>query len=526
MISMASVPLWNGCSGNAKPLNNNQVSVTGNYTVSLTNPGNDVVTITGKGSVVVTIDGKTVFPTTPPIDTINPPVEPSTRRGLVFGVNTNHWQDSTKQKQLSATRLYLPIGWAFTPSGFYGQPLKQGQKQYLGLDDYLISMKRANVDVLLCLMQSPDWLNGHNSFGLNTNDFPPVRPGLDKQRPESYREIAGIYAAFAKRYGSKVWPVGSYPIDPAPPRWNGDQVQKYKSGLALVKYIETGNERDVWWKIGTTESDQYMTPQQHAAFAIAVYDSIKASDPNMVVVMAGLTNYDIRYLRGMKSACDALGHKFPADVVNVHHYANVGNLPGVHPPTWLVNQACAPEIDKDATTLATIVAFAKSINLPVWVTEYGYDTNSGSQMAPITLTGRTNEQLQADWNVRSALEQIRFGASRSYVFTMADEPNINGGLFQSCGLLRGESSGYVEKESFRKFVELSNELNGWSFIADQSTTTARVMKFQHPDGRIKYAYWSPSLFLITASVKIDGQTLTATENVKFLNSSNNGSSIK
>lgn len=507
-----------------KPASKPMSTTPATYTVTLSNSGGGF-TITGATNITIAMpDGTVVFKTgTVPIDTTptNPPVDTTTRRGLVFGVNTNHYQDSTKQKQVGGTRLYLPIGWAFTESGFYGQPLKQGQKSFMGLDDYLVSMKRANVDVLLCLMQSPDWLNGHNSFGLNTNDFPPIRPGLDKDNPASYREIAGIYGAFTKRYGSKVWPSGSYRIDPAPPRWNGDPKQVYKSGLGLVKYIETGNERDVWWKIGTPESDQYMTAKQHAAFTIAVYDSIKASDPNMVVVMAGLTNYDIKYLRDMKAACDALGRRFPADVVNVHHYANAGNLLGIHPPTWWVNQACAPELDKDAATLTTIVAFAKSIGLPVWVTEYGYDTNPGSQMAPLPVAGQTNDRLQADWNVRAALEHIRMGAVRSYVFTLADEPNINGGLFQSCGLLRGESLGYAEKQSFGKFVDLGKQLNGWSYLADQSTTTVRVMKFRHPDGRVRFAYWSPTASNTTAPVTIERMNVTATETVQFLNTVTN-----
>jgi len=493
------------------------------YTIKLANG----VTITGATGVTVMLpDGTVVFPVpTNPGDTtvvINPPTDTSAGRSVMFGVNTNHFQKASAQKQMQSVRYYLPIGWVFTEAGFYGQPMKQGQKQYLGVDDYLTDMKSAGVDVILTLMQSPDWLNGHNSFGLNTNDFPPVRPGLDKENPASYREIAGIYGAFAKRYGSRVWPAGSYRIDPAPPRWNGDAKQVYKSGMGLAKIIETGNERDVWWKIGTPESDQYMTPKQHAAFQIAVYDSIKAADPTITVVMSGLTNYDLKYLQEMKAACDALGRKFPADVINVHHYSSTGNLPGVHPPTWPVNSGCAPEMDKDMATLSKIVAFAQSIGLPVWVTEYGYDTAAGSQLAPTASAGLPNERLQAEWNVRSALEHIRLGAVRSYVFTMADEPAAGPGLFQTSGLLRSESTGYAEKPSFGAFVDLNNQLRGFRYMADESTAQIRVMKFRHPDGRIKYAFWSPTATGKVTPSTIAGTNVSVTEFVQFVNVEHHG----
>lgn len=460
--------------------------------------------------------GNVSTPPTPcvcPCDTTTTtPVDTSIGRAILFGVNSNHWQPIDKQTMFQSVRCYSPIGWSFTAAGFYGQPLKQAQKQFLGIDDYLTAMKSANVDVLLCLMQSPDWLNGH-SVGINTNDFPPIRPGLDRETPGSYSEIAGIYKAYAIRYGSRQWPVGSYRIDPAPPRWNGDAPQTFKSGLNLVKHIEVGNEVDRWWKIGTPE---YMTPREHAAFLIAVFDSIKLADPSMMVVMAGLTNYDTKYLVSMKSFCDERGRKFPADVVNVHHYSNNGNVAGAQPPTWLANGGCSPESDRDMVTLSACVAFAKSIGLPCWMTEFGYDHTVGSQMAPQPIGTNTNEQTVAEWNVRSALEIVRLGAVRAYVFTIADEPNPSAGLFQSCGLLKSESMAYAPKLAFTEFVRLNSELAGFKYIADESTAKMRVLKWRHPDGRIKFAYWSPTSTNATFVNTLAGSTVTVTEMVKYM----------
>ena len=122
-------------------------------------------------------------------------------------------------------------------------------------------------------MQSPDWLNGYTA-GWITNDWPPIRPGLDKKDPASWAEIASIYKAFAIRYGSKVHPKGSYKVDPAGPRWNGDLPQQELSGLNLVKTIEVGNEVDRWWS-----PEQALSAEEHAAMLLTCYDAIKSADP-------------------------------------------------------------------------------------------------------------------------------------------------------------------------------------------------------------------------------------------------------
>lgn len=378
-------------------------------------------------------------PVCPPIDTtvvVNPPPDTS---GFMLGVCSNHWQDKVQQIRFNGVRLYLPIGWAWTEKGFYGQPLKQAQKQFLGIDDYLTYMDAHGVDVLLTLHQSPDYLNGYTQ-GINTNDHPPVRPGADLNDPKSYAEIAGAYKAFAIRYGSKVWPKGSYKIDPAMPRWNGDERQVEKSGMNLVKTIEVGNELARWWNPA-----QALTAEQYAAMLMTCYDSIKLADPKIGVVMGGTTNFELPYLKAMHAWFTAHGRPFLSAAINLHHYSSIGNLPGVHPPTWPINGGVNWSEDKDFVTASQVVAWAKTIGLPVWVSEYGFDTQPGSQMYPYALNGKTSEQVQADWLVSTTLEYKRLGVKRCYIFTLADEPNQNAGTFTSSGLLKGESTGYAEK---------------------------------------------------------------------------------
>ena len=397
---------------------------------------------------------------TPPTTTCPPCVCPcdstvvvvppdTTDNGFILGVNSNIWQDKNQQARMQSVRLYAPIGWAWTAKGFYGQPILQGQKQFLGLDDYLSFMKSKDVDVLLCLMQGPGFLNGHEGL---SNEWPPVRPGADKNDPKSYAEIASIYKAFAVRYGSVKHPPGTYKIDPALPRWNGDEIQVEKSGLDLVKTVEIGNEVMRWWA-----PEQALSAEQYAAMLLACYDSIKAADPNMGVVMGGTTNFELPYLKAMNAWFVARGRAFPSKAINAHHYQSTGNLPGVHPPTWPISGGCNWSEDKDFQTASQVVAWAKSIGLPCYITETGFDTQPGSQMYPHTLNGKTSEQVQADWLVSTVLEYKRIGFERVYLFTMADEPNPNAGTFTSSGLLYGESTGYKEKPAMKAVADLCQQ---------------------------------------------------------------------
>ena len=400
----------------------------------------------------------TVIPCPCPCDSTVVVVTPPDTSGFMLGVNTNTWQPKEQQVKMMGVRLYQPIGWIWTEKGFYGQPMKQGQKQFLGLDDYLAYMKSKEVDVLLTLMQSPDFLNGYTQ-GINTNDYPPIRPGADKNDPKSYSEIASIYKAFAIRYGSKVWPKGSYKIDPAPPRWNGDESQVEKSGLNLVKTIEVGNELARWWN-----PEQMLSAEQYAAMLLTCYDSIKVGDPNMIVVMGGTTNFELPYLKAMNDWFKARGRVFPSIAINIHHYQSSGNLPGVHPPNWPVNSGVNWDQDKDFVTASQVVTWARSIGLPTWVSEYGFDTQPGSQLCPYALNGKTAEQLQAEWLVSTTLEYKRIGVERCYIFTLADEPNPNGGTFTSSGLLKGESRGYVEKPAMSAISDLCAALKAKKLV--------------------------------------------------------------
>ena len=87
---------------------------------------------------------------------------------------------------------------------------------------------------------------------------------------------------------------------------------------------------DRWWDVGTPK---YMNATEHAAMLIAVIDAIKRADPNMKIVMAGLTGLDLKYLKDMDAEFKRRGKQWP-DVISCHYYTHEGNKYSVWSPKW------------------------------------------------------------------------------------------------------------------------------------------------------------------------------------------------
>lgn len=372
----------------------------------------------------------------------DPPVVVPPAENLFAGTNTHPWVPLEKLTMFSSVRCYIASGWIWRPNGLFVQPMYQAETEYAhGLDDYFQRAKSLGIDVLPCINQAPDWLNGYTQ-GIGSNDYPPIKKGLERTKAENWKDYADFWYQFVCRYGSVKHPDSELKIDETP-RWNGDIKNVKKSGLGLIKAVEIGNEYDRWWSIGT---DQYLKPEEHAAMLAACYAACKKADPNITVVMAGITGFDLKYLQAMKAAFSAMGLPFQSDAINVHHYSSRFNEAGKWPPTWKNSSACLPADDKDFPTIYKVVEFGRLIGLQTWVTEFGADTRPPSWMH-ITLPGMTDEEAQGHLLVESYKAYKTAGVERCYSFMAADEPGNNGGLWQTCGILRNKESGYAEKPS-------------------------------------------------------------------------------
>jgi len=227
------------------------------------------------------------------------------------------------------------------------------------------------------------------------------------------------------------------------PRWSGDIPNVKKSGLNLISQIEIGNEFDRWWDIGT---ERYLTPKEHAALFSAVIKRVREADPKMKVAMAGLTGFDEKYLLEFLQHLQALGSELP-DIINVHHYSNIGNEFDKWPPTWYISGACMPNEDNEFGMIDSIVSIARSVNRPVWVTEFGCDSRTQSWMhIQGSKYGMSDEQAQGTQIVETYKAYKKAGVSRAFIFMAADEQGQ--GLWQSCGVLTSQNTGYLQKQSY------------------------------------------------------------------------------
>lgn len=434
-------------------------------------------------------------PVISPTDTL--PKNKPTGAGAAINVCGFHWVPMDRLSPFSATRLYISSEWIWRPDGLFVEPIYQAQTADVnGLDTYLIRAKQQGLRVLPCIHQTPKWMVGDADYADGGADQNPARPkNADKTVPSSYAAIAEMYRQFVMRYGSRKHKDGDLHVDKTP-RWKGDVPNEKKSGLNLITHIEVWNEPDKWWKIGTDESEAYMPPREYAAMLSACYDAIKAADPSVLVVMGGLTGADMPYLTEMHRWFEQQGMNFKADVINIHHYSNTANDATGWPPSWSEAGAICPEKDKAFEKIANVVAFAKGIGRPVWVTEFGYDTRPPSPMYASPVGGFTSEQLQAQWLARSYLEYMRKGVDNCFLFNIVDERGAPyGGLYQNSGILYGEGSDktYSPKPAHGVLAQLAAELSGGWLAKDLSKPSYRMLQFNFPDGRQKVVYWSPTM---------------------------------
>lgn len=371
-------------------------------------------------------------------------------RSVFYGANTYPWVPVKKITMFKSFRCYIASGWIWRPGGLFVQPMYQAETQEAsGLDVYFARCRKAGISVLPCINQTPEWFRPENEWS-GSNDYPPIKKGLDRENPASYAEYAEFWYQFVCRYGKVKHADSELRVDTTP-RWNNDIPNKKQSGLNLLDYVEIGNEFDRWWDVGT---EKYLTPKEHAALFAAVIKRVKQADPKMKVVMAGLTGFDVKYLNEFLAHLQAFGSEYP-DVINVHHYSNIGNKYGQWPPTWYFSGACMPHEDLGFDMVDSVLSIAKSINRPVWVTEFGCDSRPQSWMhIDGSKYGMTDEEAQGMQLAEQYKAYRRKGVDRAFMYLACDLPGS--GLWQSCGVLTSEQTGYNQKQSFwpvKKLIE-------------------------------------------------------------------------
>jgi len=362
---------------------------------------------------------------------------------LMAGTNTFHWVPAEKLWFFSAVRVYMAWEWfEAQPGKFRFAPTAKASGDY---DRYLGQLDALGIVPVLCINQSPDWIRGANG----DPDAAPAGGG-DMSLPSSYKYAARMYYQFAARYGDVEIDKKNILVDTTE-RWTNEGKNTNISGLGVVDFIEIWNEPDKWWKRGTTA---YFEPEQYAAMLSACYDGhegrmgdgygVRAADPSINVVMGGISEFDTAYVSRMALwfFIHRKDRKFAADVINYHHYCNADG--GLFKGREF---GISPNSDNIESTLKALKRHSYRVcrNLPVWWSEFGYDTNERAG-SPQYAT----PDSAAAWIVASleAAKNAKIGAA--FIYNSVDEQSPENWLFQSSGLMYGQSAGnsYAPKKSY------------------------------------------------------------------------------
>lgn len=349
---------------------------------------------------------------------------------------------------------------------------------YWDFDDFYRSLHEKGILICPVLWRSPSWLNSNS---LNK----PLDTGDNPEDPSSYSEMADLMFQYAARYGSN--PVARNKVKLG-------LNQTFKSGLGYIRYYEDWNEQDRTWN----GREAHFTPFEYAAMSSANADGhcntigenmgLKNADPDARLVMGGLASISISYLDSMKIwfSENRDDKSWPIDVINVHHYSI----------NSVFDIGRSPERDKLKAKIRSVIEW-RNENAPdneVWISEFGYDTNSESPNRVPVFGNQTMEEIQAQWLVRSFLLIASTGADRAAQFMLRDQEDENEARFRNCGLTLSGSKNYLRKPSWYYISTLNKVLSSCIFeeIVRESEGMY-IYKFRNiEENNPVYALWLPT----------------------------------
>ena len=319
--------------------------------------------------------------------------------------------------------------------------------------------KANKIEVLACLKTIPKWLEKTYPAADQNNENIPMRYGKDPSDPTSYKEQAKVAFQYAARYGN------NKNIDRSLLTLKKDN--QVRTGLGFISYIECDNERDKWWK----GRKAYQTGREYAANLSAFYDGnkntmgpgvgVKNADPLMKVVMAGLARPSTDYVRGMIDwSKEHRGLRpdgtidYPWDIINYHFYANDASAD----PSKKQTTGVSPEEANTGKYADDFIQMAHQYagDMPVWVTEAGYDINPGSIQKAPAAGNRTALETQAEWILRTSLLYARSGVHKVFYYELYDDNPGKNDRYATSGLM-GENK---TKRPAADFLYQANKLFG------------------------------------------------------------------
>jgi len=182
------------------------------------------------------------------------------------------------------------------------------------------------------------------------------------------------------------------------------------------------------------------------------------------------------------------------DVINYHFYSNNGVSGGV------ATTGVAPEL---SGTMKTAQAFIKmshlyAHNMPVWVTESGYDVNSGSPQRAPAIGSKTALQVEADWILRTSMLYARAGIARLFFYEAYDDSPTIPIQYGSSGLL---NSDFSRRPAANYLYELNKQFG--NYLYKQSLSTNPIVDQYQDSAKVMYALAIPDQVGRTANYTLN-----------------------
>ncbi len=459
---------------------------------------------------------------TPPTHAATPPAPLRAPLKQMIGINGFAWnfvdqsgsniyisqQKLNGMKNFRVFRQYLDWQKSEPVEGrYYFSPQEGGGWP---LDTIYKTAQENDIEMVATIQNITNWMMASYPDSLRAIDNNPAFYGSNLSDPASYIHQAKLGFQFTARYGR------NQNVDPALvsvytiPAWPGQKVNTKKIGLGTVKYIECGNEVDKHWR----GRKGYLTAREYAANLSAFYDGhkgtlgpgvgVKQADSSMIVVMTGTASTTTEYFRAILDWCrEFRGHRPDGqvdvcfDVINYHFYSNNAASTANGDAT----RGAAPEVTGFLTAAKEFVRDAHDYlnDMPVWLTECGYDINQRSPYKAIAIGNRSVLETQADWTLRTALLCAREGLQRCYFFQVYDLDANSSTKFASMGLLnRADHS----RKPAADFLYQTNKLFGSYTFREAISNDPAVDRYEH-QGQNMYALVVPDETGRTASYTLN-----------------------
>jgi endoglucanase len=438
------------------------------------------------------------------------------------GVNMFEWQildgDNNNPEQILDSKLtaleafnqirhYLDWDKLENVQGEYCfNPASSGSWNY---DAMYTALNGAGITVLACIKTQPAWMVNEYPSDSQDSENAPVEyidgAQVDKTQPSSYSDYAKVLFQFTGRYGTN----SSLDSNLLTPYTTNETYPPYsvqnavEVALGIVNYIEVNNETDRWWK-GLLS---YQNAYEYAANLSACYDGhlntmgdgigIKNADPNMQVVMAGIAAPVPDYVMGIVDWCitnrgtnEDGSPNLPFDVINYHYYASSTDSAN-HSGDSGSNGIC-PELSTFAEIAELLIIQGQMYNVPVWITEIGYDEVAGSPIATIAIGSKTVYDVKADWTLRTSLMAARTGINKIFFYEAYDDEPNSGVEFATSGLLDATTS-TLRKPAGDFLYQALNLLNGYIFSSSSiDDDTGAIIDIYNNGHKNAYVVLSPT----------------------------------